>query len=120
MLDKLKQLPELAALPLLIIVGLLFFASTNPANLPPAALMVGFLFLAGVMYCLVRLVTRLSGLQDRLSKGKYNALLVTMTALPVILVAMQSIGQLTVRDAVTIGVLFLVFGFYISRMSGES
>lgn len=116
MLQILKKLPELAALLLFIAVGLVFFASTDPKNLPPAALIFGFIILTGIMYCAARLVARLSGLRARVSKGQYSGILTGATVLPVAVLALQSLGQLTLRDVITLGVLSVAGYLYISRM----
>lgn len=115
MTDKLKQLPELAVLAALTLAGLIFFMATDPGKLPPIMLMVGFAILGGIIYSGLRLAGRLSGLQERFGRERYGLLLFAATALPVILIAMQSLGQLTARDTVTFAVLFLAGCLYISR-----
>jgi hypothetical protein len=117
MLSKLKQLPELAALLLLTLLGLLFFMLTNPSKLPPVALMIGFAILAGIVYSLLRLLGQVAGLHERLSEGRYRLLLGAGTALPVLLLALQSLGQLTIRDAITLVILFAAGFLYIGRMA---
>jgi hypothetical protein len=116
MLQTFKKLPELASLLLFIVVGLGFFALTNPKNLPPAVLIFGFVILLGIMYSLASLIARAAGLKERVSKGQYNGILTGATVLPVALLALQSLGQLTIRDIVTLGVLSVAAYLYISRM----
>jgi membrane protein implicated in regulation of membrane protease activity len=118
MYQTLRKMPELAALPLLIVIGLGFFTVTNPAKLPPAVLMVGFAILTGILYCIVRLVARLLNLKERVTKGQYNGILAGATGLPIMMLALQSLGQLTVRDTVTLAVLAAAGYFYMSRLSG--
>lgn len=117
MLERLRRLPELTALPLLIIVGLLFFMLTNPERLPPVALMIGFIILGGTIYCGVRLALRATGVHDRLKRGQYRVIVVAVTALPVLLLALQSLGQLTVRDTLTLVILVAGGALYAYRMS---
>lgn len=113
--DKLKQIPELTALLICMIAGLAFFMLTDPGRLAPVMLMVGYALLAGVLYSAIRLTGRLSGLQSRFGGERYKLLLIAATALPLILLAMQSLGQLTIRDTVTIVILFAAGCLYISR-----
>lgn len=121
MLQTLKKLPELAALLLCIVLGIGFFALTNPESLPPAVLIFGFVILLGIMYSFARLAARLTNLRGRVSKGQYTGILTGATVLPVALLALQSLGQLTVRDVVTLGVLSAAAYLYISRLwSGET
>jgi hypothetical protein len=113
----LKRLPELAVLLALCLCAVTFFAVTNPKNVPPIVLVAGFVLLLGIWYCLLRLAMRLSGAQERLTGGQYNGLLLGLTIVPIMLLALQSIGQLTARDVVTLSVLFAAGYFYVSRMS---
>lgn len=119
MFQTLKKLPELAALPLLILIGLAFFAATDPSKLPPAALILGFAILTGILYCIVRLIARAAGLRTKMTKVQYDGLLAGATVLPILLLALQSLGQLTVRDSITLAVLAIAAYFYMSRLSGE-
>lgn len=119
MLQTLKSLPELAALALLIVLGLVFFSITDPAELPPAALMLGFAILTGIVYSIVRLVAKATGMRRRVTKVQYDGLVAGATVLPIMLLALQSLGQLTARDTITLLVLTVAGYFYISRLSGD-
>jgi hypothetical protein len=118
MLEKIRRMPDLMALPLTIAAGLIFFAASNPKNLPPAALIIGFLIVAAIIYSFIRLVARLFGWREKWSKTHYAGLLVVGTSLPVLLLALQSIGQLTPRDVITLVVLFVAGYIYASRIKG--
>lgn len=115
--QTLKKLPELALLGCSVVAGLVFFALTNPSTLPPAALMLGFLVLFGVTFSVVMLIMRLLGLKERLPRHYSRGVAVGIAALPVLLLAMQSLGQLTLRDTITLGVLYVTGYFYLSRMA---
>jgi hypothetical protein len=54
-------------------------------------------------------------LKERLRPLEYNGLVIGVAALPVILMALQSIGQLTIRDTITLAIIFVAGYFYISR-----
>src|SRR3712207_4195191 len=106
-LERIKRLPELALLLVLLAVGLLFFTLTNPNSVPLVFLVFGFLILAAIIYCTLRLIGKTTGLSNRVGAQKYSGLLIGGTVLPVALLALQSIGQLTLRDAVTLLILFV-------------
>jgi phosphate/sulfate permease len=117
MKDKFKKRPEGYALLALTVTAAIFFASTDPARVPPAVFMIGFGLLLGIVYCAVRLISRLGNLKTRLTPAQYTGFVFSATAVPVLLIALQSLGQLTGRDAVTLLVIFGIGYFYISRMS---
>jgi hypothetical protein len=116
MYQTFKKNPELAALPILILLGVGFFAATNPERLPPALLLIGFIIVAGILYSGLRLAARLLGVSDRIPAAKLRGMLIGATVLPVMMLALQSLGQLTPRDTITLLVLFVAGYFYISRM----
>lgn len=103
----------------MILLGMIFFSITNPKNVPPVVLVVGFLLLTGIIYSFLRLIAKLFSLKERLTVGQYKGLLIGGTALPVMMLALQSIGQLTVRDSITLVILFIAGYFYISRISAR-
>jgi predicted membrane channel-forming protein YqfA (hemolysin III family) len=117
--DIFKRLPELAILGACLAASIIFFSAVNPQNVPPALLMVGFVLVVGILYSCLKLLARALRLQDRLRPGQYKGFLFTGTVLPVLLLALQSLGQLTVRDVVTLVLLFAIGFFYISRASGR-
>lgn len=116
----LKQMPDLAGLLAGLLLGLVFFALTDPRRMPPAVLMVGFAIILAVLYCGLRLIGRTTGLQERLRPGQYQGLLFVGTVLPVLLLGLQSLGQLTPRDVVALVLVFAIGYFYISRLSART
>jgi len=118
MLERLRHWPEAAGLLAAIGFGLLFFALTDPKTVPSAFFIVGFGVLMVGLYCLLKLIGRFSGLQARLRPFTYKTLLIGGTLLPTMLLALQSIGQLTPRDVVTLLVFFAGAYFYVSRLRG--
>ncbi len=98
-----------------IIASLLFFCLTSPQTVPSILLIAGFIMLMVFIFCTLRLVLLGTGVHIRLSASKSRAFLITGTILPAILLMMQSIGQLTIRDVLTLSGLFLIGIFYISR-----
>lgn len=114
-----KRLPEVTVLAATILGGLIFFSVVSPQNSPPMMLVVGFLFLLVAIYCIVRLAARALHLSTRLKPVPYHGLLIGVSLLPITLLALQSIGQLTPRDVITLAILFVAGYFYVSRMYGD-
>lgn len=87
--------------------------TTQPAQAPAPVLVMPFLllflFLAFVFYGIVR--------WRGVSGGRSMGLAFLLAGMPTILLALQSVGQLSWRDIVTIIVLFSVVYVYMSRMS---
>ena len=98
------------------VASLVFFALTSPKLLPPPMLIAGFIALGLFLYCVIKLIMIAMGLQTRQPAMYLRLTLLVGTVLPVILLVMQSVGQLTIRDIVTIGCLFGVGVFYVSRV----
>lgn len=116
MLDKVKTLPELIGLGSTVALGLVFFTVTDPSKVPPAMFIVAFIILGAGWYCVLRLMARLGGLKERLKPFNYRSLLVGGTMIPLLLLALQSIGQLTARDVITLLVFCGGVYFYLSRL----
>jgi phosphate/sulfate permease len=119
MKDTFKKRPEGYVLLALSVAAIIFFSVTNPARVPPIVFMIGFGLLLGIVYCGVRLIARLGNLKARLTSAQYAGFVFSATVVPVLLIALQSLGQLTVRDAVTLLLIFGIGYFYISRMSAR-
>lgn len=116
----LKQMPELAFLGVIIMAAGIFFSATDPATVPPVLFIVAFGLILAALFLLLRLLLRLTGLRQRLPAVRYYGLLAAGTILPVLLLALQSLGQLTVRDVLVLLFLFVAGYFYISRMYGRA
>lgn len=90
---------------------LLFLFATDPQKIPSALLIAPFILLfvaiaSGVPFVL--------GAQQ-LSRRKTVKIGVVVAAISVILLGLQSLGQLTVRDVLAVTILFGVAYFYASR-----
>jgi hypothetical protein len=92
---------------------LVLLLTTQPAQAPAPVLIMPFLllflFLASGFYG----VARWRGV----SGGRSMGLALLLAGVPTILLALQSLGQLSWRDTVTIVVLFAVAYIYMSRIS---
>jgi len=111
-----KRYPELAVLVTAVVAATLFFSAMNPRNSAPIVLVAAFILLLVISYCGVRLTARVLKLDRRLRPVPYNGLVVSLSLLPVMLLALQSIGQLTPRDVITLIILFLAGYFYVTRL----
>jgi len=90
---------------------LLLFITTDPTKVPSFILVLPFILIFVVLVCALVLGLRWRGMSTTrsLRVGALSA------AVPLTLLVLQSIGQLTVRDLLTIAALFLLSYFYIAR-----
>lgn len=94
---------------------LIFLGFTNPATLPSFLLVIPFTLLFTTLYAISYILLRKMGLR-RLRSLRLG---IVCAGLPVSLLLLQSIGQLTVRDVLTILIFFGVAYFYISRIAAQ-
>lgn len=95
----------------------LLFGVTNPENLPVAIFILVFLVLYGLSYSLIALLglgAHNVGL-IRWEHKKIERTAAFAAVLPVFLLVLQSIGQLTARDVLLAVGLFGLLFMYISR-----
>ncbi len=101
---------------ILVIAGAVFLTmlmATDPAKLSSLALIVPFLLLFTVLWCGAFLLLRAS----HVSRARSVRLSFVGAGLPIGLMLLQSIGQLTFRDVITILMFFAVAYFYIDRIT---
>lgn len=96
---------------LLVLVLAIFILTTSPASLPSVVLVAPFILSFVIMYLLIDFMFK------RLGKGAGRGASLLLAGLVVILLALQSLGQLTFRDTVMVGLLFGVAFLYIRRKS---
>lgn len=90
---------------------LLFVTVTDPRNLPSSLLVLPFVFIfLALLFGCVAIFEYFGLRKDR--RLKFASF---VAAVPLILLVLQSLGQLTVRDALVLLVLFGVAYFYVSR-----
>jgi len=101
-----------------VCVGLLLLlvTSTQPAHLPSAMLVLPFALIFIVLVLLGVTILKLRGL----SSAKSLRLSLMGSALPMLVLVLQSFGQLTIRDLLTIIALFAIAHFYLSRITRPS
>jgi hypothetical protein len=100
----------------------LLLTATNPAKLPSALLIAPFLFLFVAIYLTVKELLNLmgGGVQNKIVRFKASRprlIAGIIAAFPVLLLVLQSIGQLTAWDVLMVVALFIVAYFYIIKAS---
>jgi hypothetical protein len=91
--------------------------TTQPHSLPSIVLIAPFIVMfVGLMFIVAVLLAWKSG-----KVTAHHVRLGAITAtLPILLLILQSIGQLTVRDVATTGVLFVLGYFYMARRGAQA
>jgi hypothetical protein len=97
-------------------VLLILFFSIDPNKVPSFILVFPFILLFVILLSAISLLLRHFHIE-----GKKNIKIAALCAsLPILLLVLQSIGQLTVRDVLTVALLFMLSFFYISRTTVSS
>jgi hypothetical protein len=98
------------------ILLLILFLGFDPNRLPSFLLFFPFILI------FVFLLTLTVFLLQKMNMGRAKSLRVAMlcASIPTLLLVLQSIGQLTVRDVLTLSVLFVLSFFYITRAATSS
>jgi hypothetical protein len=92
---------------------MLLLVSTEPSKLPSILLILPFLLIFVVLVLLIVGALRWKGLPN----ARSIRLALLGATLPMLALVLQSLGQLTVRDLITIIVLFAITYFYLSRIT---
>ena len=95
-------------------LGALLFLllSTRPDALPAYMLMLPFILLFVTIFLIASFVLRELGLP----KPKPRRAAALLAAFPTVLLVLQSIGQLTTRDVLTVSTLFMFAYFYLTHL----
>lgn len=99
-----------------MVVLLLLMIFTQPTRLPPAFLAVPFLLIGAILATSFVAAFRWQGM----SMAKSLRLGLMGTSLPMLVLVLQTLGQLTFRDLFTIVALFAIAYFYLSRITRPS
>ncbi|MEO8105649.1 MAG: hypothetical protein ABI602_04965 [Candidatus Saccharibacteria bacterium] len=95
----------------LVAADLLFFGFTNPARVSSPLLIVGFLLVVVTLYVGLRFFLSIAGVYNPWFRRQKRPV-AYLTGLLGVTIALQSIGQLTLRDVVVLTVLSGVMGLY--------
>lgn len=102
---------QLIALVALLGVGIVFFTTTSPDQLPLLLLVLPFLYIFAVFYLLILLACRLIGVKQ----ARLVALIVAVFG--VLLFVLGSLHQLTLRDALISLVLTASLTWYVTKVT---
>lgn len=110
---------------LLIIIfyatGLAFLMTTNPKKLPSVLLVLPFIFLFlgsfTVVLILLKWLARSKPNLFGVRLGRPKLMATLLVGFPVLLLILQSIGQLTTKDTLTAVAIFVVAYFYVIKSS---
>lgn len=96
---------------LLAIMLIALFLGTNPQQLPSVFLVMPFLVIFSALFWGAKwfILRRYSNIR------KANRIAVLCASLPTLLLVLQSLGQLTIKDVGITTVLFILSYFYIAR-----
>lgn len=97
-----------------VALGMILF--TNPQTINPGLLAVPLLaFSLAFFLTMLQLARRWTSARHERLNGRTKFALITVAAFPALLLLLQSIGQLTLRDIITLIIILLLLSFYISR-----
>jgi hypothetical protein len=103
----------------LLVIDAVFFTATNPRTVPSFLLIIGLLLLIATLYWLYRALLLLAGVYIRPLRQQRRRLAVFLTATSAVLLALQSIQQLSLRDALVIVPLAVVLYIYVTFMKSR-
>lgn len=112
-----KKLGYLAAL---VVLDGLFFSLIDPRRAPALVIIVGFALVVATWYVLIDLLLGLAERVVTFSPRARRRWQDSLTMLGGLLLAMQSIGQLTAKDLLAIVPLVAVLAFYLSYQRKET
>lgn len=97
-----------------------FFSSTDPGKVAAPWLIVGYILAVATLYWLVRAFVAFLGLYSKVLRRQKQRLVKVLTLIGAVLLAMQSVGQLTFKDMSMIVPLSLIAYFYFSYGRSKS
>ena len=99
---------------LLLLANVVYFSLINPQGGKSLVLFGGFLLLAIDIFLFCRLCLKLSNRVFGKQPGPTNRVAGVATLVVIVLLALQTIGQLSIRDTVAVICVGLIFLFYSS------
>ncbi len=103
---------SLAAPLALLGVDIVFFSTTNPNRVPSALLIVGFLLVALSIYALLRLVLAIGSVYGLPVQGRGRRPALFLGVCAAVMLALQSLGELSLRDVIVLALLGLIAYVY--------
>lgn len=120
----LKNFKKLYKITGLFVATCLFLMLTNPKHVPSAVLIIPFILIALILYQMAITVFRVvndknSAPESRPSVVRPRLIAGLAAAFPVLLLVLQSIGQLSIKDVVTVGAIVILAYFYMGKFSAK-
>lgn len=101
-----------------LVLALLILISTNPQNLPAIFLLLPFVFFFLALFLAILAVNTYLSKNELTDSGSKNVFFsFLMAGYPTMLILLQSIGQLSVRDVITLTLICGLSAFYVTRSS---
>lgn len=97
-------------------IVLAIFMTTDPNRVPSFVLMIPFVLLFVFLSSLIFAILQSQGV----AVGRSVRIGIVLAAVPLLLLVLQSIGQLTLRDVLTMAVLLTLSYFYVNRSTASS
>ncbi len=106
----------------LLLVLCLFLTLTDPKHLPSVLLIIPFVLLLLILYQAAITIFKLANDSGNSLGGKPSVVRPRLVAglaavFPVLLLLLQSIGQLSLRDVITVGAIVMLAYFYMGKFS---
>jgi len=102
---------KLALLGLSGVTLVLLLTVTDPSKVPSFVLIIPFVLLFVVLFLFMLVLST----KKDWSRAKTIRRSVVLAGLPTTFLIMQSVGQLTIRDVISILAIFIIAYFYVSR-----
>lgn len=112
-MKQLLKHPKVGLLIGLFAIDTIFFSLTNPSTVPSIFLIVGYCLILLTLYWLLRGALAVAGLYSA-RVGRQRRLVAFLTAGAGLLVGLQSIGQLTLRDVIVVLLLAVILYAYLT------
>jgi hypothetical protein len=95
------------------LLGCLLLFTTNPQKMPLPVLILPFILIFVLLWLPLRMVLRY--FYPITSKRKLAIFAALLAVFPVVCLLLQSVGQFSSRDFITLAALFVVLWFYLNR-----
>lgn len=97
----------------IMIIGCILLFTTNPQRMPLPVLILPFILIFALLWLLLRMILRY--FYPQTPKRKLDFFAGLLSAFPVVCLLLQSVGQFSSRDFITLAALFVVLWFYLNR-----
>ena len=101
-----------AVIGIILLCCILLF-TTNPQKMPLPVLILPFILIFALLWLVLRMILRY--FYPETPKRKLSFFAALLSAFPVVCLLLQSVGQFSSRDFITLAALFVVLWFYLNR-----